>query len=34
MTQLASGLLFEIVKYFKVMFNILKFFNMKEIVKS
>lgn len=34
MTQLASGLLFKIVKYFKVMFNILKFFNMKEIVKS
>ena len=34
MTQLASGLLFKIVKYFKVMFNILKFFSMKEIVKS
>ena len=34
MTQLASGLLLKIVKYFKIMFNILKFLNIKEIVKS
>ena len=32
--QLAGGVLFEMLKYFKVMLNILEFFHMKEIGES
>ena len=33
-TQLESGLLLKMLKYFQVMLKILEFFQVKEIVKS